>query len=156
MCSGASSLNMVMWAHVRYILLVEDNPDDAELTVRALRDARLANEIVVARDGAEAIDFLLGQGAHAGRDVAHTPAVVLLDLRLPKMNGLEVLRRLRDDERTRLVPVVVMTSSSEDEDMVRGYEAGANSFVRKPVSFDAFATAVSRVGLYWMVVNAVP
>lgn len=137
----------------RYILLVEDSPDDADLTMLALRQAKLANEVVLARDGAEAMDFLFAQGAYTGRDVLHTPAVVLLDLRLPKVNGLEVLERLRSDERTRLVPVVIMTASNEDEDMLRSYKSGANSFVRKPVAFDAFATAVSRVGLYWMLVN---
>jgi two-component system response regulator len=135
------------------ILLVEDNADDEELTTRALRQAKIANEIVVARDGKEALDYLFGEGAHAGRDVARVPAVVLLDLKLPKVSGLEVLRRLRTDPRTNLVPVVVLTSSSEDEDMLKSYESGANSYVRKPVEFGAFASAVSQLGVYWLLLN---
>jgi two-component system response regulator len=137
----------------KMILLVEDNADDEELTTRALRQAKIANEIVVARDGKEALDYLFGEGAHAGRDVARVPAVVLLDLKLPKVSGLEVLRRLRTDPRTNLVPVVVLTSSSEDEDMLKSYESGANSYVRKPVEFGAFASAVSQLGVYWLLLN---
>jgi two-component system, response regulator len=135
------------------ILLVEDNPDDEELTTRALRQAKIANEIVVARDGSEAIEFLFGQGRHAGRDLSQMPAVILLDLKLPKLSGLEVLQRLRADERTKLIPTVILTSSSEDEDMVKSYKWGANSYVRKPVEFGAFANAVSQLGLYWMLLN---
>lgn len=135
------------------ILLVEDNPDDEALTTRALRMAKIANDIVVARDGAEALDYVFGEGQFAGRDVSKVPAVVLLDLKLPKLSGLEVLQRLRSDPRTRLVPVVILTSSSEDEDMLRSYESGANSYVRKPVEFGAFANAVSQLGIYWLLLN---
>jgi len=137
----------------KMILLVEDNPDDEELTTRALRQAKIANEIVVARDGAEAVDFLFGEGAYAGRDVSRTPAVVLLDLKLPKLSGLDVLDRLRADPRTRLVPAVILTSSSEEEDMLKSYQLGANSYVRKPVDFGQFAQAVSQLGIYWLLLN---
>ena len=140
----------------KLILLVEDNPDDEELTMRALRKANVANDIVVARDGSAAIDFLFGQGEYAGRDPARTPAVVLLDIKLPKVSGLEVLERLRADERTRLVPVVMLTSSSEDEDKLRSYRLGANSYVRKPVEFGAFVEAVAQLGLYWVLFNEPP
>ena len=135
------------------ILLVEDNADDEALTTRALRMAKIANDIVVARDGAEALDYVYGEGQFSGRDVSQLPAVVLLDLKLPKLSGLEVLQRLRADPRTRLVPIVVLTSSSEDEDMLRSYEFGANSYVRKPVEFGAFANAVSQLGVYWLLLN---
>jgi two-component system, response regulator len=138
------------------ILLVEDDPDDEELTTRALRQAKIANEIVVARDGSEAIEFLFGQGRHAGRDLSQMPAVILLDLKLPKLSGLEVLQRLRADERTKLIPTVILTSSSEDEDMVKSYKWGANSYVRKPVEFGAFVNAVSQLGMYWMLLNQAP
>jgi two-component system, response regulator len=140
----------------KMILLVEDNPDDEELTTRALRQAKIANEIVVARDGSEAIEFLFGQGRHAGRDLSHMPAVILLDLKLPKLSGLEVLQRLRADQRTKLIPTVILTSSSEDEDMVKSYQWGANSYVRKPVEFGAFVNAVSQLGVYWMLLNQAP
>lgn len=140
----------------KMILLVEDNPDDEELTMRALRKAKIANEIVVARDGLEALDFMFAEGKHAGRDLSRMPAVVLLDLKLPKLGGLEVLQRLRADARSKLVPVVILTSSSEDEDMLRSYELGANSYVRKPVEFGAFAEAVSQLGLYWVLLNEPP
>ena len=141
----------------KMILLVEDSPDDEELTTRALRQAKIANEIVVARDGAEALDFLFGEGAHAGRDLARTPAVILLDLKLPKLSGLDVLNRLRADPRTKLIPTVVLTSSSEEEDMLKSYQLGANSYVRKPVDFGQFAQAVSQLGIYWLLLNqAVP
>ena len=140
----------------KMILLVEDNPDDEELTTRALRQGKIANEIIVARDGGEAVDFLFGQGAHAGRDLSRMPAVILLDLKLPKLSGLDVLKRLRADSRTKLIPTVILTSSSEDEDMLKSYEFGANSYVRKPVEFGAFANAVSQLGLYWMLLNQPP
>jgi two-component system response regulator len=140
----------------KMILLVEDNPDDEELTTRALRQAKIANEIVVARDGSEAIEFLFGQGRHAGRDLLQMPAVILLDLKLPKLSGLEVLQRLRADPRTKLIPTVILTSSSEDEDMVKSYQWGANSYVRKPVEFGAFVNAVSQLGVYWMLLNQAP
>jgi len=135
------------------ILLVEDNPDDEELTTRALRQAKIANEIVVARDGAEALDFLFGEGPHARRDLSRMPAVILLDLKLPKLSGLDVLNRLRADPRTKLIPTVILTSSSEEEDMLKSYQSGANSYVRKPVDFTQFATAVSQLGVYWMLLN---
>jgi two-component system, response regulator len=137
----------------KMILLVEDSADDEELTTRALRQAKIANEIVVARDGAEALDFLFGEGAYAGRDVSRAPAVVLLDLKLPKLSGLDVLNLLRADPRTRLVPVVILTSSSEEEDMLKSYQLGANSYVRKPVDFGQFAQAVSQLGIYWLLLN---
>jgi CheY-like chemotaxis protein len=138
------------------ILLVEDNADDEELTIRALRQAKVANEVVVTRDGIEALDYLFGNGKFEGRDTTHQPAVVLLDLKLPKLNGLDVLQRLRADDRTRLVPVVVLTSSSEDEDMLNSYASGANSYVRKPVEFGAFAGAVTQLGIYWLLLNEPP
>lgn len=137
----------------KLILVVEDNPDDEELTLRALRQGKVANEIAVTRDGAEALEFMFGTGRYAGRDSSRIPAVILLDLKLPKLSGLEVLQRLRADERTKLVPVVILTSSSEDEDMLRSYESGANSYVRKPVEFGAFASAVSQLGVYWLLLN---
>ena len=138
------------------ILLVEDNPDDEALTMRALKQSKLANEIVVTRDGQEAVEFLFGTGKYEGRDLSHMPTVVLLDLKLPKLSGLEVLQQLRADPRTRVTPVVVLTSSSEDEDMMRSYQLGANSYVRKPVIFGRFADAVSQLGLYWMLLNEPP
>ncbi len=140
----------------KMIMVVEDNPDDEELTLRALRQAKIANEIVVTRDGNEALEFVFGTGQYAGRNLDRMPAVILLDLKLPKLNGLEVLKRLRSDPRTKLTPVVVLTSSSEDEDMLRSYQVGANSYVRKPVEFGAFAHAVSQLGLYWMLLNETP
>jgi two-component system, response regulator len=138
------------------ILLVEDNPDDVVLTERALKKARIANKVVVARDGAEALDFLFGTGAYSGRDTSAEPEVILLDLKLPKLDGLEVLRRLRGDQRTRLLPVVVLTSSREDKDLTKSYELGANSYILKPVDFKQFAKAVRDVGLYWLVLNEPP
>ena len=140
----------------RPILLVEDNPDDEEFTLRALQRAKVTNPVVVVRDGSEAVDFLFGLGAHAGRDAGEVPSVVLLDLKLPKMSGIDVLRRMRADARTRLVPVVVLTSSSQDEDILRSYESGANSYVRKPVEFAHFATAVAQLGVYWTLTNESP
>ena len=140
----------------RYILLVEDNPDDEELTLLSLRKNNLAHEIVVVRDGVEAIDFLFGNGQFANRDVAHVPTVILLDLKLPKLDGLGVLKRLRADDRTRTLPVVVLTSSSQDADVIASYNLGANSYVRKPVEFGAFVEAVSSLGLYWVLLNRPP
>lgn len=140
----------------RYILLVEDNPDDEELTLLSLRKNNLAHEIVVVRDGVEAIEFLFGNGQYAGRDLSRTPTVILLDLKLPKLDGLGVLKRLRADERTRMLPVVVLTSSSQDADVIASYKLGANSYVRKPVEFGAFVEAVSSLGLYWVLLNRPP
>src|SRR2546423_11474957 len=138
------------------ILLVEDNPNDEELTLRALRKANIANSVFVARDGQEAVDFLFGTGAHAGREPSTMPAVILLDLKLPKLSGIDVLNRMRADPRTKLIPVVVLTSSSEDEDMVNSYQSGANSYVRKPVGMSAFSNAVGQLGMYWMLINQPP
>jgi len=138
------------------ILLVEDNPDDVELTLRAFKKNNIANNIVVARDGAEAVDYLFGTGAYTDRDTNNTPRIVLLDLKLPKLDGLQVLERLRNDERTRLTPVVILTSSKEERDLVKGYKSGANSYVRKPVDFIQFVEAVRQIGLYWLLINEVP
>jgi two-component system, response regulator len=140
----------------KIIFLVEDNPDDEALTLRALRKNNILNEVVVARDGIEALDYLFGTGAHTGRDVSDHPQVILLDLKLPKVDGLEVLRRLRADERTRLFPVVVLTTSNEDRDILSSYEFGANSYIRKPVDFEQFMEAVRQLGLYWLVLNMTP
>ena len=140
----------------KVILLVEDNPDDEALTLRALRKNKVANDIIVARDGAEALDYLFATGKHAGRNPRETPQVVLLDIRLPKVDGMEVLRRIRHDERTRYVPVVILTSSKEEQDLVNGYKLGANSYVRKPVDFDQFVEAARHLGLYWLVLNESP
>jgi two-component system response regulator len=140
----------------RMLLLVEDNPDDEALTLRALKQNKISNEVVVARDGAEALDFVFCTGAYVNRDRHVLPEVVLLDLKLPKIDGLEVLRRLRADERTRLLPVVILTSSGEEQDLVTGYRLGANSYIRKPVDFDQFVEAVRNLGLYWLVLNQTP
>jgi two-component system response regulator len=140
----------------RTILLVEDNRDDEALTLRALRRANVANAVVVARDGVEALDYVFGAGAYTGRDMRDLPQVVLLDLKLPKIDGVEVLRRIRSDERTRLVPVVILTSSNEEQDRMATYMLGANSYVRKPVDFTAFADAVRQLGLYWVLLNEQP
>jgi two-component system, response regulator len=138
------------------ILLVEDNPQDAELTMRALKKSSLANRLFVVEDGAEALDFLFCRGKYGARDLVHSPKVVLLDLKLPKMSGLEVLQALKGDERTRSIPVVIVTSSKEDPDIKAAYALGANSYVVKPVDFEAFADAVSKLGLYWLLVNQPP
>jgi two-component system response regulator len=139
----------------KLVLLVEDNPDDEELTIRALRKANVANDIQVVRDGSEALEFLFCEGKFSDREPSQ-PGLVLLDLKLPKLNGIEVLQRMRADPRTKIIPVVILTSSSEDEDMVNSYESGANSYVRKPVAFADFADAVSQLGLYWMILNEGP
>jgi two-component system response regulator len=138
------------------ILLVEDNPDDEEFTLRALRKANVTNEIIVVRDGGEAVEYLFGTGKYADRDPEARPAVVLLDLKLPKLSGIEVLQRMRASPATRFVPVVVLTSSSEEEDKLKSYASGANSYVRKPVEFAAFANAVARLGIYWLMLNELP
>jgi two-component system response regulator len=139
----------------KIILLVEDNPDDEALTLRAFRKNNIKNEVVVARDGAQALDYLFATGRYEG-DVTDLPQVVLLDLKLPKVDGLEVLRRIRADERTRLLPVVILTSSKEERDVVDGYRLGANSYVRKPVNFDEFLDAARQLGLYWLLLNEPP
>jgi two-component system response regulator len=136
------------------ILLVEDNPDDAALTMRALKSHNITNDVVVARDGVEALDYLLGKGGKPATE--EPPAVVLLDLKLPKLNGLEVLQRIRADERTRLLPVVILTSSDEERDVIDGYRLGANSYVRKPVDFVEFTEAAKQLGLYWLLMNQAP
>jgi two-component system response regulator len=140
----------------KVILLVEDNRDDEALTLRALQTNNIRNHVVVARNGVEALDYLFGTGAHAGRDVRDMPAVVLLDLKLPKIDGLEVLRRVRADERTALLPVVILTSSKEDQDVISGYRLRCNSYVRKPVNFDEFIQAARQLGLYWLLLNEGP
>jgi two-component system response regulator len=139
-----------------YILLVEDNPDDEELTLLSLRKQDLANDIVVVRDGVEALEYLFGEGEYSGRDALRMPSVVLLDLKLPRLDGLGVLKRLREDARTRYVPVVVLTSSSQDADVLTSYQLGANSYIRKPVEFGELTDTVSRVGQYWMTLNRAP
>src|SRR4029077_9689278 len=138
------------------ILLVEDNPDDLELTLIALEEARVTNRVQVVRDGAEALDFLFCTGAFAERDPTDWPKVILLDLKLPRINGLEILRRIRMDEKTKLLPVVILTSSREERDIVDGYRLGVNSFIQKPVDFPQFATAIKTLGLYWLILNRPP
>ncbi|MDT8369218.1 MAG: response regulator [Longimicrobiales bacterium] len=140
----------------RTILLVEDDPDDQELTLRAIRAENLKNEIVVVEDGAQALDYLFARGTYADRDPKLLPQVVLLDLKLPKVDGLEVLRQIRGDGRTRLLPVVILTSSKEERDIAAGYGLGANSYVQKPVDFDEFCEAVRKLGLYWLLLNQSP
>ncbi len=138
------------------ILLVEDNPTDAELAIRALKKSNLANKLEWVKDGAEALDFLFATGAYMGRKVENGPKVILLDLRLPKVDGMEVLRRIKEDARTRTIPVVVLTSSKEDRDVAESYQLGVNSYISKPVEFDEFAKTVAELGLYWLLVNRPP
>ncbi|MDH4187986.1 MAG: response regulator [Nitrospira sp.] len=138
------------------IVIVEDNPDDEALMLRAFKQHKLANEIVVLRDGVEAVEYLLGTGAYAGRDTTVQPQVVLLDLKLPKLNGLDVLKRLRENPRTKILPVVVLTTSQEEGDMIASYNLGANSYVTKPVDFTKFAESVKQLGLYWLLLNQTP
>lgn len=140
----------------KVILLVEDNPDDEMLTLDALEANHVGNRVVVARNGVEALEYLFGTGDYDGRDPSDFPAVVLLDLKLPKIDGLEVLRRVRADPRTSMLPIVILTSSNEDEDKIRGYSLGANSYVRKPVDFDEFVKAAGQLGLYWLLLNESP
>ena len=137
----------------KIILLIEDNPDDEALTLRALEKNNIKNDVVVARNGAEALDYLFGTGPYAGRDLTVMPQVTLLDLKLPKVDGLEVLRQLRANELTRLLPVVILTSSNEEQDRIHGYGLGANSYVRKPIDFGQFMDAVRQLGLYWLILN---
>jgi two-component system response regulator len=138
------------------ILLVEDNPDDEALTLRALKRNNILNEVIVARDGAEALDYLFGLGPHLGRDTSNLPEVVLLDLKLPKIDGLDVLRRIRSEPLTRRLAVVILTSSNEERDIISGYDLGANSYIRKPVDFNQFMEAVRQLGIYWLVLNVSP
>ncbi len=138
------------------ILLVEDNPDDVALTRRAFSEIKVGNQIIEARDGVTALDYLFGTGQYAGRDLSDTPAVIFLDLKLPKMDGLEVLRRIRGDPRTALLPVVVLTTSDEEQDRIMSYRLGANSYVRKPVDFDQFIDSARQLGLYWLLINQPP
>ncbi len=138
------------------ILLVEDNPDDEALALRALKKNKIANDVVVARDGAEALDYLFGTGEYSDRDTSQMPQIVLLDLKLPKVDGLEVLRQIRADDRTKLLPVAILTSSKEEKDLMEGYRLGANSYIRKPVDFNQFSESVRQLGLYWLVLNEPP
>jgi two-component system response regulator len=140
----------------KIVLLAEDNADDEALTLRALKKNNIRNEVVIARNGAEALDYLFGTGAYAGRDLKVMPTIILLDLKLPKIDGLEVLRRIRADERTKLLSVVILTSSKEEQDLINGYSLGANSYIRKPVDFAQFTGAIRELGLYWLVLNEPP
>lgn len=138
------------------LLLVEDNPDDEELTLLAFEQSRITNEVVVAHDGVEALDYLFGTGMYAGRDLSVMPALILLDLQLPRINGLEVLQRLRADTRTKFLPVVILTTSNEQKDLMNSYSLGCNSYIRKPVDFQQFMTAVQQLGMYWLILNELP
>lgn len=138
------------------ILLVEDNPEDVELTLRAFRRHKLSNQIAVCKDGVEALDYLFGTGPHAGRNIENAPKVVLLDLKLPRVSGLEVLKKIKADERTQRVPVVVLTSSKEERDLIDSYRLGVNSYIVKPVDFEQFTAAVQQIGLYWLLLNQAP
>ena len=138
------------------ILLVEDNPDDEELTMMALRQSKIMNQVIIARDGVEALDYLFCTGVHAQSSPCSLPQLVLLDLKLPKLNGLDVLAKIRADERMKYIPVVVMTSSSEEEDIISSYQMGANSYIRKPIEFHRFVDAVAQLGLYWLLINEIP
>jgi len=140
----------------KIILLVEDNPDDVELTIRAFKRNNILNKVIVAKDGVEALDYLFGTGAYAGRDLKEAPVVTLLDLKLPKIDGLEVLKRIRGDERTKLFPVVILTSSTEKTDVINGYSLGANSYIRKPLELNQFVEAMRHLGLYWLLWNEPP
>lgn len=140
----------------KIILLVEDNPDDVDLTIHALKKNNIRNDIVVVNDGAEALEYLFGTGKYSNRDLSIMPTIILLDLKLPKLDGLEVLRRLRANNRTKFLPVVILTSSKQEHDIIAGYSLGVNSYVRKPVDFNQFAEAVSNLGLYWLLLNEVP
>jgi CheY-like chemotaxis protein len=142
--------------HDKVILLVEDNPDDEALAIRALKRHHIGNEIVVARDGVEALDYLFGTGMYAERDISNKPSVVLLDLKLPRVDGLEVLRHLREDQRTRFLPVVVLTTSNEELDLINSYSLGCNSYIRKPVDFVQFSEAIRQLGMYWLLMNEPP
>ena len=138
------------------ILLVEDNPDDVDLTLRALKKNNILNEIVIARDGAEALDYLFGRGAYSSRDLSEFPEVILLDLKLPKVDGLEVLQKIRSNEKTKLLPVVILTSSKEEKDLINGYSLGCNSYIRKPVDFNKFIEAIKQLQVYWLLLNEPP
>ena len=140
----------------KIILLVEDNPDDITLTLRALKKNNIVNEVVVAKDGVEALDYLFGTGMYEGRDTSVMPVVTLLDLKLPRIDGLEVLKRVRENERTKLIPIVILTSSKEENDLINGYSLGANSYIRKPVDFNQFSEAIRELGLYWILLNESP
>ncbi len=142
--------------NTKKILLVEDNPDDVKLTMRALKDANIANEVVLASDGVEAIEYLFGTGKYEGRDASVQPQVILLDLKMPRMDGIETLQRIRADARTKVLPVVILTTSNEDRDRLESYKLGANSYIRKPVDFTQFVEAVKQLGLYWLVLNEAP
>lgn len=140
----------------KIILLVEDNPSDIKLTQRAMEKGHIANELIIAEDGQEALDYLFGTGTHLGREVTEIPALVLLDINLPKVDGLEILKRIRTDERTRRLPVVILTTSKEEQDVAISYDLGVNSYIRKPVDFSQFAQAILQLGLYWLVLNEAP
>jgi CheY-like chemotaxis protein len=140
----------------KIILLVEDNPDDVALTTRAFKKNNISNKVIVAKDGVEALDYLFGKGMYAGRDVKDTPVIVLLDLKLPRIDGLEVLRSIRQNEFTKLLPVVILTSSAEEQDVINGYKLGVNSYIRKPVDYNQFSEAIKYLGLYWLVWNEPP